>query len=83
MSTPQDTWALPEVKRRLLAGHHITQSDMLAATEGCAWRLSAAIHYLRHARGWGIASRTGADGCAVYWLPADEIARLRAEGVAA
>ncbi|HIE55554.1 MAG TPA: hypothetical protein EYP90_10290 [Chromatiaceae bacterium] len=42
-----------------------------------------AVYYLRHRHGWGIASRTGADGCAVYWLPADEIARLRGEGVAA
>ncbi len=83
MNTLQDTWALPEVKRRLLAGERITQSDMLAATKGRAWRLSAAIYYLRHRHGWGIVSRTGADGCAVYWLPADEIARLRAEGVAA
>ena len=79
----KDTWALPLVRRRLLAGERLTQADMLAATNGRAWRLSAAIYYLRHRLGWGIVSRTGANGCAVYWLPADEIARLRAAEVAA
>jgi len=80
--TSKDTWALPEVKRRLLAGHRITQSDMLRATNGRAWRLSAAVHYLRHARGWDIATTKDASGCAVYWLPHSEIQRLRAEEAA-
>jgi len=80
--TAPDTWALPEVKRRLLAGQRLTQADMLAVTDGCAWRLAAAIHHLRK-RGWDIRTTENAGGCAVYWLPHAEIQRLRAEGVAA
>lgn len=78
MST-QDTWALPIVKARLLAGERLTQADMLAATGGRAWRLSAAIHYLRHNKGWGIVTILDDAHVAHYHLPPREIARIRAE----
>ncbi|RMG35447.1 MAG: hypothetical protein D6720_07170 [Gammaproteobacteria bacterium] len=80
--TPMDTWCLPEVKRRLLVGERVTQADMLAITGGRAWRLAAAVYYLRK-RGWDIRTTENASGCAVYHLPPNEIARLRSEGVAA
>jgi len=77
----QDTWCLPEVKRRLLSGQRITQAAMIEATQGRAWRLSAAIHYLRRSQGWGIASIKGRHGWAEYWLPHAEIQRLRSQGM--
>jgi len=54
---------------------------MIEATQGRAWRLSAAIHYLRRSQGWGIASIKGRHGWAEYWLPHDEIQRLRSQGM--
>ena len=78
MST-KDTWALPIVKARLLAGERLTQANMLAATGGRAWRLSAAIHYLRHRKGWEIVTTLDGSRVAHYHLPPREIARIRAE----
>lgn len=77
-----DTWALPEVKRRLLAGNRVTQADMLKATQGRAWRLSAAIYHLRK-RGWNIITTMDAHKVAHYRLPHKEIQRLRQKEAAA
>ena len=75
--TPSDTWALTTVKRWLLEGRRFTQADLLEATGGHAWRLSAAIWHLRHYSKWDVLSETQADGCALYWLSRAEIRRIR------
>ncbi len=75
----RSTWALPLVKARLLSGQRITQAQILQATSGRAWRLSACIHYLRR-KGWGIQTRTNEQRCAEYFLSRAEISRLKQEG---
>ena len=69
-----DTWALPLVKEKLLKGEFVTQVDMLKATDGKAWRLSAAIYYLRN-HDWEILGHENSDRTVSYYLTRQEIRR--------
>lgn len=79
MKTNRSTWALPLLKKKLLSGGHVTQAEMLEATDGRGWRLSAAIFYLNHNLQWRIERYDDPHGFRHYHLEPEEIQRIRAE----
>ena len=74
---PYDTWALPLLKQKLLNAERVTQEVMLKETDGKAWRLSAAIYYLKRS-GWDISTVTHMDRTVEYHLDHSEIQRIKA-----